>query len=105
MTMIAFRHGKALLSDATVSYPLAISHSRFNAGSRPCCKDSEASKHRTYADLEKQCLFVLLASETFGTWGSEGKELIADIARRITDRTGAKRAADYLRQKISINNY
>ena len=47
-------------------------------------------------------IFCPIGFETFGPWGPEAKQLIAEIGRRISDRTGEKRASEFLRQRVSI---
>ncbi|OWA51500.1 hypothetical protein BV898_15980 [Hypsibius exemplaris] len=50
---------------------------------RRAAQEAEANKHRTYAELEGQYIFVSLAFKTFGTWGGEAKGLISDIGRLL----------------------
>jgi hypothetical protein len=52
--------------------------------------------------LEARFVFNPLAFETFEPWGPESKALISTIGRKITEKTGEKRATECLRQQISI---
>jgi len=63
---------------------------------------AEVRKKTHYEYLAGQYVFVPLAFETFGPWGQAAVELISEIARKITEHTGEKRAHEYLRQRISI---
>ena len=65
--------------------------------------DAEKRKITHYADLtEGRFIFSPVAFETFGPWGPATRELISTIGRKITERTGERRASEYLRQRISI---
>jgi hypothetical protein len=52
--------------------------------------------------VEGRFVFSPLAFETVGPWGPESKALISTIGRKITEKTGEKRATEFLRQRISI---
>ena len=43
-----------------------------------------------------------VAFETFGPWGPMTRDLISTIGRKITERSGEKRASHFLRQRINI---
>ena len=40
--------------------------------------------------------------ETFGALGKSATMLIADITRRVVERTGEPRSGEFLRQRLSI---
>ena len=63
---------------------------------------AERRKRVTNAALEERFIFVPVAVETCGPWGPAAKDLISAIGRKITERTGEKRATTFLHQIMSI---
>ena len=64
---------------------------------------AEEKNRGKHAFLLNNFHFVPLGFKTLGSWGPDASLLIARISKKITDRTGEKRAADFLRQRISID--
>jgi hypothetical protein len=103
LTLIPWKHGKALIWDFTSSCTFAPSYVRGCASSPGhAALLAEARKHGVYQDLESRFLFVPVAVETSGVWGREGLELMKTIGQRISAVTGERRASGYLLQRISI---
>jgi hypothetical protein len=104
MTLVPWKQGKALIWDVTCVDTMAASHivgSITSVGS--VADEAEKKKIRKYEKLaEGRFIFCPLGFETFGSWGPGAKNLIGTIGRKITDRTGEKRAFEYLRQRFSI---
>ena len=63
---------------------------------------TESAKTLKYAELQDRFHFVPIGFETFGPWGKSATTLVADIARRIVERTGEPRSMEFLRQRLSI---
>ena len=63
---------------------------------------AEAAKTLKYMELEDRFHFAPIGLETFGPWGKSASKLLADISRRIAERTGEPRSGEFLRQRISI---
>ena len=53
--------------------------------------------------LETRYFFRPVGFETYGIFGSSAASLLKDFGKRTADRTGEKRASEFLRQKISID--
>ena len=64
---------------------------------------AEDMKREKYRSLESRYFFCPVGFETFGTSGSAAANVLRDIGKRIAERTGEKRASEFLRQKISID--
>ena len=47
-------------------------------------------------------MFIPVAVETYGAWGTQGLKLIKDIGRKIKGVTGENRSTFYLCQNISV---
>ena len=63
---------------------------------------AEAAKTLKYAELEDRFYFVPIGFENFRAWGKSATTLIADITRRVVERTGEPRSGEFLRQRLSI---
>ncbi|MPC92278.1 hypothetical protein E2C01_087357 [Portunus trituberculatus] len=80
ITVFPFRRGKMLI------------------GSRR----GQRRKRRRYEDLARKYDFSPLTVETSGVLGSDFSDLLDDIGRRITQRSGEPRETAWLRQRISL---
>ena len=103
MTIAPRVHGKQLVLNVTCGDTLTnsrITGSLTAAGH--AAEEAEKMKVRKYRNLADRFHFSSLGFETFGSWGSSAKALIAPIGKRITDHTGETRATKYLKQRISI---
>ena len=103
ITIFPFRRGRMLVWDATCVSTFSSSHllecaTRAGAAART----AEDRKRLRYADLSQRYDFVPLAVETTGVLGAAFTNLIQDIGRRITQRTGEKRETAWLRQRVSL---
>lgn len=65
-------------------------------------KQAEDHKYRHYNDLMDQFIFVPIATETSGIYGTVGLQLIKKIGSKIKAVTNEKRATSYLIQRIAI---
>ena len=63
---------------------------------------AEAAETLKYAELEDRFCFVPIGFETFGAWGKSATTLIADITRRVVERTGEPGSGEFLRQRLSL---
>jgi len=104
MTQVPWMQGKALVWDVTCVDTLcksnivgSLSAAGYASG------EAEKKKCWKYRHLEGRFLFAPLAFETFGPWGPMTRDLIFTIGNKITERTGEKRASEFLRQRISID--
>ena len=58
-------------------------------------------KDVTYETLLRNYIFVPIAVETFGSWGTRGLKFIKEIGRKIQEKTGNKNATSHIIQAIS----
>lgn len=65
-------------------------------------EDREKIKIDHYEELANNYLFVPIAVETFGTWGSHGYKLIKEIGKKVMEVTGERRSTFFLTQSISM---
>merc|ERR1712004_642034 len=63
---------------------------------------AEKGKLALYDELTKDYSFILIAVETFGSWGSQGHSLVKEIGQKLCDITGDKKSTFYLFQRISM---
>ena len=65
---------------------------------------SEAERRKTlkYEYLCNRYIFIPFGVETFGTWGPESASFVANLGRRLKDKTGEIRSVEFLRQRLSI---
>ena len=103
ITIYPFRQGKMLVWDATCVNTFGrthLLHCAVTAGA--AARTAEDNKRNRYADLCQRYDFVPLAVETTGALGTAFNDLIKDIGKRITHRTGEKRETAWLRQRVSL---
>ena len=103
MTMGPFKRGQIMAWDATCVDTMAdsyIAQGLTRVGF--AADDAERKKTEKYRHLEGTIIFHPVGLETFGPWGESAKVLVTEIGRRITERTGEKRATMFLRQRISM---
>ena len=55
-----------------------------------------------FSALANTHIFIPVAFETLGSWGTHASGLIDELGRRIAMVTGDGREKEYLRQRISI---
>src|SRR5690349_12634142 len=80
--------------------PTYVASCIVNPGS--AARVGEELKKRHYNFLQDRFIFVPVAIETSGVWGSEGLRLVKETGRRITQVTGEPRSTQYLIQRISL---
>ena len=103
ITVYPFRRGKMLAWDATCVSTYSGSHlldCAISAGA--AARAAEDRKRQRYAALRQRYDFVPLAIETTGVLGPAFSDLLQDIGRRISQRSGEKRETAWLRQRISL---
>ena len=93
MTLIPWKHGKALTWDGTVVDTLASTHvidSAERAGS--AAEEAERKKTEKYSDLGSHYLFSPVGFGTFGTWGPSVTDLLGTVRRKLADQSGESRS-------------
>ena len=98
-----FGGGKSLCWDATCRDTFAkysINETTLVAGA--AATKAEELKRNFYRRLESRYRFEPLAVETTGAIGKTTSKFIAEIGKRIAQRSGDKRETAWLRQRISI---
>ncbi|RVE50392.1 hypothetical protein evm_004929 [Chilo suppressalis] len=66
------------------------------------CEAAEKAKAGKYRGLGSEYDFVPFGVETLGAWGPSAIRLFKEIAKRLVDITGDRRAGSYLGQRISL---
>ncbi len=103
MSLIPWSNGKSLLWDFTCGDTFAPSY--LNNTSKHVghvAKQAEKRKINHYSDLANQFVFVPVATETSGIFGTHALKLIKKIGSKIITVTNEKRSTAYLIQRISI---
>ena len=103
ITIFPFSQGKALCWDATCVNTYgesSINDSAVEVGS--AAAKAEASKRSKYPDLVRRFRFEPVAIETSGVFGPSSKNIIYEIGKRISEKTGDKRETVWLKQRLSI---
>ena len=103
MTLFPYSRGKSLVWDATCSDTFmesAVIQSALNPGSVARC--AEERKRTRYAALCERFIFVPFAVETTGVLGPAAADLVKELGRRLTARTGDKRETVWLAQRVSV---
>lgn len=103
MTLVPWKMGRPLVWDATCVDTLAPSHlpqTSVEAGS--AAASAESLKRRKYADVSNTCLFEPFGVETLGPWGPSAHRLFRDLAKRLVEVSGDRRAGAFLGQRISL---
>lgn len=103
MTLVPWKMGRPLVWDATCADTLAPSHlpaTSLEAGAAAAA--AESLKRRKYACLSNTCIFEPFGVETLGPWGSGAHRLYRDLAKRLVEVSGDRRAGAFLGQRISL---
>ena len=103
LTLTTWKAGKCLIWDFTCADTLCQSYVKKcskNVGA--AAEDREKIKIDHYEELANNYLFVPIAVETFGTWGSHGYKLIKEIGKKVMEVTGERRSTFFLTQSISM---
>ena len=103
MTLIPWKNGKCLLWDFTCVDTYCHSYiNQTSIRSGAAAGQAEVKKQRKYSTLQSNFLFVPVAVETSGCWGSEAMKFIRSIGMKITQSTDEPRAISFLFQQLSI---
>ena len=103
VTLIPWKHGKAMVWDVTVTDTFcnsSIIESALEAGK--AAAKAEELKINKYHPLKESYYVQPVAFETSGAWGPATKTFIKDLKRKLTQTTGDHREAGYLAAAISI---
>ena len=103
LSLYPYKLGKCIIWDSTVVDTLAVSYVDQTA-SLPgkAAEKAETKKMDLYQELEKEYLFIPIAIETLGSWGQAGLKFIKELGRQIQEKSGEKRATQYLFQRCSM---
>jgi hypothetical protein len=103
LTVFPFTNGKCLCWDATCVDTYAESHlidSAISPGH--AARKAEEGKRSKYAALATLYRFEPIALETAGTYGGTTGALIAELGRRMSERTGDRRETYWLEQRLGL---
>ena len=103
VSVFAFSHGKPLCWDATCVNTYcesAVNGSAVEAGH--AASKAESNKRNKYSNLEDRYRFEPIAIETSGAFGSSTRNIVNEIGKRITEKTGEKRESMWLKQRLNI---
>ena len=103
ITIFPFSQGKALCWDATCANTFgesSINDSAIEAGQ--AAAKAENTKRNKYLDLARRYRFEPVAIETSGAFGPSTRNLIQEIGKRISEKTGDKRETLWLKQRLNI---
>ena len=103
ITIFPFSHGKALCWDATCVNTYGESSINESA-IEPCqaATKAENAKRSKYPDLVRRYRFEPVAIETSGAFGQTTKNIIHEIGKLISGKSGDKRESMWLKQRLSI---
>ncbi|XP_047984415.1 uncharacterized protein LOC125227491 [Leguminivora glycinivorella] len=103
MTLVPWKMGRPLVWDATCVDTLAASHLPGTSNRAGAAANSaEHLKRRKYAAIDSSFMFEPFGVETLGPWGSGAHSIFKELAKRLVDATGDKKAGTYLAQRIGI---
>ncbi|XP_063624759.1 uncharacterized protein LOC134796499 [Cydia splendana] len=103
MTLVPWKIGRPLVWDATCVDTLAPSHlSGTSNRAGAAANAAEHLKRRKYAAIDSGCMFEPFGVETLGPWGPGAHGIFSELAKRLVEATGDKRAGSYLAQRIGI---
>jgi hypothetical protein len=102
ISLSLWKNGRCLAWNFTCPDTQAPSHlnTAINGPGVVACETKE-KKRAKYASL-MLTFFVPIAEETFGALGDGSDELMHDLARRISEVTGERRATEFLLQRLSV---
>ena len=78
----------------------AVIQSALDPGS--AARGAEERKRARYASLCERCIFAPFAVGTAGVVGPAAAELVKELGRRLTARTGDRRETAWLYQRVSV---
>ena len=98
-----FSQGRALCWDATCVNTYgenSVNNIAVEVGQ--AAARAESNKRSKYPELVRRFRFEPVAIETSGVFGPSSRNIIYEIGRRITERSGDKRETLWLKQRLSI---
>ena len=105
VSLIPWSHGKSVVWDFTCAHRLATSlcHLAREPGASIAAyrEGLKAQKYKELA-IQNSLVFQPVSCETLGGIGPESMDFLREIGTRIAARTGDKRAAAFLRQRLGI---
>ena len=102
MTLEPWSRGKRLLWDATIRDPFAASYQAISRTPGAVASKAETEKRQKYSCLESEFWIVPAALKSTGVCGEAALALVKEIGRRITYRSGERRARSFIVQRISL---
>ena len=103
ITIFPFSQGRSLCWDATCVNTFGesvINESAIESGQ--AAAKAENTKRTKYPDLVQRYKFEPIAIETSGVFGPSTRNIIHEIGKRISDKTGDKRETLWLKQRLNI---
>ena len=103
ITIFPFSQGRALCWDATCVNTYgenSVNNTAVEVGQ--AAARAESNKRSKYPELVRRFRFEPVAIETSGVFGPSSRNIIYEIGRRITERSGDKRETLWLKQRLSI---
>ena len=102
-SLVPWRRGKFLVWDATCKDKFAPSYVSFAAREAGLvAKQAEEGKRSNYRHLAAFHIFVPVAVETSGVFGTEALEFIKVLGHRLHQCTGEAKSGLYLLQRMSV---
>ena len=102
-TQLAWKDGRCMTWDVTVSDTFAASHiDDTSIESGAAAEKAALNKINKYIDLTPHYIFIPIAMETMGPICVEGLEFLTALGKRISAKTGDRRETAFLLQRISI---
>ncbi|KAI5639161.1 hypothetical protein NE865_08226 [Phthorimaea operculella] len=103
LTLVPWEKGRCLIWDATCVSTYAASHLPNTTRLAGAGAATAALRKRSkYAGLLQAYEFVPFAVETSGCWGTEAKDFIKKLGRRLRDGGGDPRAGSFLVQRLAV---
>ena len=103
MTIVPWYSGKLLVWDATCSDTFAPSNlSKAVSRSGAVADHAETLKSAKYSHLDSAYMFVPVAVETSGAFGSKAHSFIRELGRRLKSATEELKSYQYLTQRLSV---
>ena len=103
ITIFPFSQGKALCWDATCVNTFgesSINASAIEVGQ--AAAKAENTKRNKYPELVRRFRFEPVAIETSGVFGPSTRNIVQEIGKRISEKTGDKRENIWLKQRLNI---
>ena len=102
-SLVPWRRGKFLVWDATCKDTFAPSYVSYAAREAGLvAKQAEEGKRSKYRHLAASHIFVPVAVETSGVFGTEALEFIKELGHRLQQSTGEAKSGLYLLQRMSV---